>query len=124
MGKRFVAQPLEHMEIEFWDKTLDFCFDMKALTVLQNEFGDLEKLLNANKDKPYDLVGMMFYSGVKPRTDITLDEANVIIANSAEIFAETMRLVFLSLPILGGKDVAKKIREELEKQNIVKVKTL
>lgn len=115
MGKKIrVVKPLERMSVQFNDRELEFCFDMRAITILNDEFGDLQTVALDNINKQCELVGMLFYSGVKPNCDITLEEANVIVVSSMEVFLETTKIVFDSLKILGGDDVEKIIKEKLQ----------
>lgn len=108
--RKHSVTPLEEMEIEFLDKTLLFRFDMQAILKMQNEFGDLKSI--SEKNSECELVAIMLYSGLK-NGDITLDEARVIISSNALILADTLDITLKSLEVLGGQEVAKKMKEEL-----------
>lgn len=108
--RKHSVTPLEEMEVVFLDKTLLFRFDMEAILKMQNEFGDLKTLAENNSE--CELIAIMFYSGIK-NSNITLDEARVIISSNALILADTLEVILKSLEVLGGEEVSKKMKEDL-----------
>lgn len=110
--KKHKVTPLESIEIEFLDKKLMWTFDMYAITKLQNTFGELEKL--AKSVTEMELAAILFWSGIKD-SEMTLDEAKVIITSSAQVLADVLTITFESIKQLGGEHLEKKLIEEIER---------
>lgn len=103
---KIAVMPLETLEIEFKNKTLEFRFDMIALSKMQSKYGDLEKLSRKYVSRPYDLTAIILSCGA----NIPLEESKVIVASSAEVCAEVTRLLMDSIGKLGGEQAKKKIQ--------------
>lgn len=77
---RIVVRELEPLEIVFNDKTLICLLNNDAIMFLTEEFGDINKLMKKEKNKPFDLAAKLLYCGVKlGDTSFTYDEARRIV---------------------------------------------
>lgn len=65
MAKRFVIRELEPLEIVFNDQVLTCLLNNDALMLLDETFGDIQKLLESEKGKPFDLAAKLLFCGVK-----------------------------------------------------------
>lgn len=115
--KKHKVVPLESIEIEFLDKTLLFTFDMMAITKLQEKYGPLEAV--SKSANSFEMAAIMLWAGVKDE-EFTLDEAKVIVVSSAQVLTDTLTVTYDSVSKLGGEEVAKKIKEEMEKLKVKK----
>jgi len=100
MKKRKIAiKPAETLEILLPDGTTrEAIFNVEALIILQEAFGDPQKLAREFEDKPHEFTARILYSGIAVLdSSITFDEAKAIVvgggiellATIMEMFAET-----------------------------------
>lgn len=76
---RIVVRELEPLQIVFNDKEFICLLNNDAIMFLTEEFGDINKLMDDEKDKPFDLAAKLLYCGVKlGDTSFTYDEARSI----------------------------------------------
>lgn len=76
---RIVVRELEPLEIVFNDKEFICLLNNDAIMFLTEEFGDINKLMEKEKDRPFDLAAKLLYCGVKlSDTSFTYDEARRI----------------------------------------------
>lgn len=123
MGRRVVIKPLQTLNFDIVDtdgniKTIDFTFNNYAVTVLTEEFGDLNNVLSEFDSKPYDTVAILLYCGVKPNNvDFTLEEARSIIASGGrEVLEEISAVAIDSILIASGDEGKKLFKMEIERQ--------
>jgi len=77
---RIVVRELEPLEIVFNDNVLTCLLNNDAIMFLTEEFGDINKLMEKEKDKPFDLAAKLLYCGVKlGDASFTCDEARRIV---------------------------------------------
>ncbi len=123
MGKRIRILPVKTVTFEITDeqgevvKEVEFTFNNYALLTLTYEFGDINKLFEDMKNKPYDLVAILLYCGVKNNdTEFTLDDAKMLVTGGgALVLEEVTNLVTESLLLQGGEDAKKKFNVEMKK---------
>lgn len=79
MAKRIVVRELQPLIIEFRDRDLTCLLNNDAIMFLTEEFGDINKLMEDEKNKPFDLAAKLLYAGVKlGDTSFTYEEARSI----------------------------------------------
>lgn len=127
LAKRIAFKPLETVTFEMRDeqentiKEVDFVFNNFALSIIADEFGDLNKLFKEYEKKPYDATAILLYAGAKSNSmDFTLEEARAMVVSGGYIVLnEVSRLVIESLMVLGGEDAKKNFLIQMEKMGIV-----
>lgn len=110
--KKYKVTPLETMEIELLDKTLHFRFDMQAIAKIQETYGALDAI--ANNKTEFEMASIILWAGVKDN-DFTVEDAEVVVSSSVDVLTSVLTITTNSIMQLGGDDVAKKLKEEMEK---------
>ena len=62
---RIVVRELEPLEIVFNDQVITCLLNNDAIMFLTETYGDVNKLMEREKDKPFDLAAKLLYCGVK-----------------------------------------------------------
>lgn len=118
---RVSIKPIEPLEMEFADGTVkEALFNNEAFIIFTDEFGSIDELMETElKDKPYDFISKILYSGMKV-TDrrVTLDEAKSIVIGGGEpLMNEITNLLIDNFMATADEDSKKKFFKEAEKIN-------
>ena len=98
MKKRSIAvKPAETLVIQLSDGTeREAIFNMEALIIFAEEFGDLTELTKKFTSRPYELAAMILYSGMKILdASVTFEEAKAImVGGGVVLLAEIMEMFY------------------------------
>lgn len=111
------CRPVEPIVLNFPDKVIKCYINIDSISLLQSEFGDLEKLSEETKNKPYNLAAKLLYCGVKTNDmTFTLEEAERITCCVGARLLDDLANAFIKCcGDVGGDAFVKKYTEGLEK---------
>jgi hypothetical protein len=118
---RVSIKPIEPLEMEFADGTVkEALFNNEAFIIFTEEFGSIDELIKTElKNKPYDFIAKILYSGMKViDKTITLDEArSILVGGGSGLMEAITNLLIDNFMTTADENSKKKFLKEVEKIN-------